>query len=116
MQTFQSKMADNQSQQPAKSAKNTDLHISASTGIYLFSLFGSKLPHNKDAQSPQQHGRGCLHAHDGLGGTVVPSFPPKHPYLNASQSPLGVCVCVSWSPMLCSHLGSAGTDSTHPRP
>lgn len=36
MHTFQSKMADNQSQQPAKSAKNTDLHISASTGIYLF--------------------------------------------------------------------------------
>lgn len=67
MQTFQSKMADNQSQQPAKSAKNTDLHISASTGIYLFSLFGSKLPHNRDAQSPQHHGRGCFHAHDGLG-------------------------------------------------
>lgn len=72
MQTFQSKMADNQSQQAAKALKiQTHTSLPVQVFLFFFSLFGSKLAQNRDAQQLEQNGRGCLHTHDGLEATVV---------------------------------------------
>lgn len=93
MQTFQSKMADNQSQQTSQSAKNTDLHVSASTGIYLFYFPYSDLnSHTTEMHSRPNKMAGvvCMHMM-GWRATVGQRSAQRPHSKNACSLPRGVC-------------------------